>query len=53
MKRWYDLVNLPWVHGPRWRRARRYSKAVAKRMHAEHVAWAQALSKKEDRECGF
>lgn len=46
MKRWYELVNMPWVHGPRWLRARRVSRAAARQLNAEHVAWAQELSRK-------
>jgi UDP-N-acetyl-D-mannosaminuronic acid transferase (WecB/TagA/CpsF family) len=41
----YRLVNEPWIYGPRWWRAHRLSKARARQLDAEHVAWAQALAK--------
>lgn len=44
MSRVYDLVNMPWQHGPTWWRARRYSKARARQMDAAHIAWAEALA---------
>jgi hypothetical protein len=44
VKRLYQLVNMPWVHGPNWWRARRFSKARARQLDAEHIAWARALN---------
>ena len=46
MRRWYRLVNEPWIYGPKWWRARRVSKATAARLHADHVAWAQELNRR-------
>lgn len=43
-KRLYQTLNFPWIHGPVWWRARRFSNARARQMHAEHIAWAAALA---------
>lgn len=43
MSRIYDLLNQPWTYGPRWWRARRFSKARARQLDAEHIAWAHDL----------
>ncbi len=42
-RRFYDLVNMPWIHGPTWWRARRFSKARSRQLDADHIAWAEAL----------
>ena len=42
----YQLVNEPWIHVPRWLRARRVSRIASKRLQAEHVEWAQKLREK-------
>jgi hypothetical protein len=46
MMRVYRLVNEPWIHVPRWLRARRVSKIASKRMEAAHVEWARKLREK-------
>lgn len=42
----YQLVNEPWLHIPRWLRARRISRMAARRLDAEHVEWALKLREK-------
>jgi hypothetical protein len=44
VSRLYDLVNQPWIYGPRWWRAHRFSKARARQLDAEHCAWARKLA---------
>jgi hypothetical protein len=44
MKRLHAFVKKPRIYSVRWWRARRYSKAVARRLHAEHIEWAQSLA---------
>lgn len=42
----YQLVNEPWIHVPRWLRARRVGKIVSRRQAAEHIEWARNLREK-------
>ena len=46
LDRVYQLVNEPWLHLPRWLRARRISKMAARRLNAEHIEWARNLREK-------
>jgi len=48
MDRVYQLLNKPWVHGPRWWRARRVSKLASIRLNEEHVQWARKINRKDD-----
>ena len=43
-RRLYDLLNFPWIHGPRWRRAQRFAAIRDRELNDEHIAWAQHLS---------
>ena len=42
----YQLLNEPWIYGPRWWRARRVGRIVSRRLAAEHIEWARKLGEK-------
>ncbi len=42
-KRLHDLINFPWIHGPRWRRAYRFAAIRDRGIAEQHIAWALTL----------
>jgi hypothetical protein len=42
-KRLHDLINFPWIHGPRWWRAHRFAAIRDRELAEEHIAWARVL----------
>ena len=43
-RRLYDLINFPWIHWPRWRRAQRFAAIRDRELAEEHIAWARNLT---------
>jgi hypothetical protein len=45
-ERLIDLINYPWIYGPRWRRAYRFAAIRDRGLAQEHITWALALKER-------